>query len=94
MSVYKTGDTVRFIGAFYTFAGVLTDLAAAPSVKVYNADKTTQVGTTVTATKASTGTYYADITLPITEEIYYIEFSGTSEGTAIVQRMMVPVKFT
>ena len=82
---YQTGDTIRVTDKFYNFLKVLTDLSAAPSVKVYKADKTTQSGTTITATKSATGTYYADVTLPTTEGIYYIEFSGTAADATLIR---------
>ena len=82
---YQTGDTIRVTDKFYNFSSVLTDLSAAPSVKVYKADKTTQSGTTITATKSATGTYYADVTLPTTEGINYIEFSGTAADATLIR---------
>ena len=82
---YQTGDTIQVTDTFYNFSGVLTDLSAAPSVKVWQADKTTQVGIAVTATKTTTGTYAAPITLPTTEGIYYIEFSGTAADTTAIR---------
>jgi hypothetical protein len=84
-AIYQMGDTIQITDRFYSFAGVLTDLSASPVVKVYAADKTTQVGTTVTSTKVSTGTYKASITLPATEGIYYIEFSGTATDTTAIR---------
>lgn len=84
-AIYQTGDTIRVTDTFYNFSGVLTDLSAAPSVKVYQADKVTQSGSTITATKSGTGTYYADVTLPTTEGIYYIEFSGTAADAKVVR---------
>lgn len=94
-AIYQTGDTIKITEKFYNFSGTLTDLLAAPSVKIYAADKVTQVGSAVTATKASTGTYYAEITLPTTEAIYYIEFSGTAaDGKAIRHAEAFMVKFS
>ena len=95
LAIYQTGNTIRVTDTFYSFAGVLTDLSAAPSVKMYEADKTTQSGTTITATKSATGTYYADVTLPTTEGIYYIEFSGTAvDAKAIRHAEAFVVKFS
>lgn len=85
-AIYQCGDTIRVTDRFYNFSLVLTDLSAPPSVKVYQADKVTQVGTTISATKASTGTYYADVTLPTTEGIYYIEFSGMAADAKAIRR--------
>ena len=82
---YQTGDTIQITDRFYSFAGVLTDLSAAPLVKVWKADKTTQVGTAITATKTATGTYAAPVTLPTTEGIYYIEFSGTAADATLIR---------
>lgn len=94
-AIYQCGDTIRVTDRFYNFSLVLTDLSAPPSVKVYYADKTTQFGTTITATKASTGTYYADVTLPTVEGIYYIEFSGTAaDAKAIRHAEAFIVKFS
>lgn len=94
-AIYQCGDTIRVTDRFYNFSLVLTDLSAAPSVKVYQADKVTQSGSTITATKASTGTYYADVTLPTTEGIYYIEFSGTAaDAKAIRHAEAFVVKFS
>jgi len=94
-AIYQTGDTIRVTERFYNFSSVLTDLSAAPSVKMYEADKVTQSGATITATKSATGTYYADVTLPSTEGIYYIEFSGTAaDATAIRHAEAFIVKFS
>ena len=94
-AIYQTSDTIRVTDTFYNFSGVLTDLSAAPSVKMYQADKVTQSGSTITATKSATGTYYADVTLPSTEGIYYIEFSGTAaDATAIRHAEAFIVKFS
>ncbi len=93
-AIYQCGDTIQVTDKFYNFSGVLTDLSAAPSVKVYQADKSTQVGTTITSTKVSTGTYKASVPLPSTEGIYYIEFSGTAaDATAIRHAEAFVVKF-
>jgi hypothetical protein len=82
---YQTGDTIQVTDTFYNFSGVLTDLSAAPSVKVFQADKVTQVGATGTSSKTATGTYAASVTLPTTEGIYYIEFSGTAADTTAIR---------
>lgn len=84
-AIYQTGDTIQITDKFYNFSGVLTDLSAPPSVKVYQADKATQVGTTGTATKTATGTYKTAVTLPTTEGIYYIEFSGTAADATLIR---------
>jgi len=84
-AIYQTGDTIQITERFYNFSLVLTDLSAAPSVKMYEADKVTQVGTTVTSTKVSTGTYKASVTFPTVEGIYYIEFAGTAADTTAIR---------
>jgi len=84
-AIYQTGDTIQITDRFYNFSGVLTDLSAAPLVKVWKADKTTQVGTSITSTKVSTGIYKASVTLPTTEGIYYIEFSGTAADATLIR---------
>jgi hypothetical protein len=92
-AIYQTGDTIQITDGFYSFAGVLTDLSAAPAVKLYAADKTT-VAVTTTSTKISTGTYRASVTLPVTEGIYYLSFEGTAaDATAIYHREAIVVKF-
>ena len=91
MTTYYTGDTIRLTGAFYTFAGVLADLTAAPTVNIYYEDSTTALATG-TATKSATGTYYYDYT-PATVGDYVYEFSGTSETKAIIRRDRFSVVF-
>ena len=92
-AIYQTGDTIKVTDKFYNFSGTLTDLSAAPTVKVYEADKVT-VALTTTSTQASTGTYYASVTVPLTEGIYYISFEGTAaDATPIYHREAVIVKF-
>jgi hypothetical protein len=92
-AIYQTGDTIQVTERFYSFAGVLTDLSAPPTVKVYSADKVTVVSTG-SSTKTSTGTYQASVILPLTEGIYYIEFSGTAtDATPIYHREAITVKF-
>lgn len=84
-AIYQTGDTIQITDCFYSFSGILTDLSAAPLVKVYKADKTTLVGTAITSTKTTTGTYKAAVTLPTVEGIYYIEFSGTAADATLIR---------
>lgn len=84
-AIYQTGDTIQITDRFYSFLGILTDLSAAPLVKVYQADKTTLVGTAITSTKTATGTYKAAVTLPTAEGIYYIEFSGTAADATLIR---------
>jgi hypothetical protein len=92
-AIYQTGDTIQVTDRFYSFAGVLTDLSAAPAVKLYAADKTT-VAVTTTSTKISTGTYRAYVALPLTEGIYYLAFEGTATDlTPIYHREAIFVKF-
>jgi hypothetical protein len=94
-AIYQAGDTIQITDKFYNFSGTLTDLSAAALVKVYQADKSTQVGTSITSTKIATGTYRASVTLPTTEGIYYIEFSGTAaDTTAIRHAEAFTVKFS
>jgi hypothetical protein len=83
-AIYQCGDTIQVTEPFYSFAGILADLTAAPSVKVLMADKVTQVGTTLPATKVSTGLYACAVPLPTTEGLYYINFSGTATDTTPV----------
>jgi hypothetical protein len=84
-AIYQCGDTIQVTDSFYNFSGVLTNLSAAPSVKVYQSDKVTQVGSTITSTYVSAGTYKASVTLPTTEGIYYIEFSGTATDATLIR---------
>ena len=92
-AIYQCGDTIQITEQFYNFLGVLANLAAPPIVKVYEADKVT-VALTTTSTQASTGTYYASVTVPLTEGIYYISFEGTAaDATPIYHREAVIVKF-
>ena len=93
-AIYQTGDTIKVTEKFYNFSGVLTDLSVVPTVKVYQADKTTAVTTTISVTKVSTGTYAAVVTLPVIEGIYYIAFEGiAADLTAIYHREAIIVKF-
>lgn len=91
MTVYAKGDTIRLKAAFYTYAGVLTDLASAPSVTIYTFSDHTTV-TTGTGTKESTGTYYYDYT-STAEGSYIYEFSGTLESKTILRRGAFSVGF-
>jgi len=94
-AIYQCGDTIQVTESFYSFAGQLADLSTAPSVKVFGMDKTTQVGTTKTATKISTGTYQCAVTLPSLEGLYYIQFSGTAtDATPVFHAEQIYVKFS
>jgi hypothetical protein len=94
-AIYQCGDTIQVTEAFYSFSGILTNLNAAPSVKVYGPDKVTQVGTTLTATNVSTGVYTCPVTLPATEGLYYIQFSGVAtDTTAVSHTEAIFVKFS
>lgn len=91
MTIYHTGDTIRLQATFKTWAGTLSDLTAAPSVKIYDAVKVQQ-GTTATATKSSTGVYYYEYTASTAGQFTY-EFSGTLEGKAVLRRGSFTVGF-
>ena len=65
-AIYQCGDTIQVTEPFYSFAGILANLAAPPSVKVLQADKVTQVGATLTSTNVGTGLYACAVTLPAT----------------------------
>jgi hypothetical protein len=94
-AIYQCGDTIQVTESFYSFAGILANLNAAPSVKMYGADKTTQSGATKPATLVSTGIYSCALTLPTTEGLYYIQFSGTAtDGTAVSHTEEIFVKFS
>jgi len=94
MTDYQTGDTVRIQATFSNFAGAIADLAANPTLKIYDDDET--LVTTVTGaslTHPSTGVYYYDYTLPTTKGAYYYEFSGTVDSTTILRRGKLVVGF-
>lgn len=94
-AIYQTGDTIQVTDRFYNFSGVLTDLSALPTVKIYEADKVTPVTATITVSKTSTGTYAAVITLPLVEGIYYVSFEGTAaDATPIYHREAITVRFS
>ncbi len=90
MTTYYKGDTIRLKGSFYTWADVLTDLSAAPTVNIYNGEET--LLTTGTATKESTGVYYYDYA-PSSVGNYIYEFSGTSASAAMIRRDRFSVVF-
>lgn len=93
-AIYQCGDTIQITESFYSFVGQLADLNANPTVTVYQADKTTTVTCTTTVTHVTTGVYAAVVTLPTTEGIYYIVFSGTAaDGTAIRHGETFTVRF-
>jgi hypothetical protein len=94
-AIYQCGDTIQVTEPFYSFAGILANLAAPPSVKVLGADKVTQVGSTKTATNVGTGLYACAVTLPTTEGLYYIQFSGTAtDATVVSHTEEITVKFS
>jgi len=93
MAIYKTGDTIRVSASFYSFAGVLTDCATTPTIKLYAADKTT-VSVTGVVTRESVGVYHADLTLPTAEGTYYVETAGVAESKPIIERQAINVRFS
>ena len=90
----QSGDTVRIIGTFRTFAGTLSNLASNPTLKIYDSSEVL-VATIASGdiTNDSTGVYHYDYTLPATAGGYFAEFSGTLEGKAIVRRVPIVVSF-
>jgi hypothetical protein len=93
MAIYKTGDTIRVTAIFYTFAGVITDCATMPTIKLYSADKVT-VAVTGTVSRDDVGTYHADLTLPTAEGTYYVETAGVAESKPIIEREAINVRFS
>jgi hypothetical protein len=93
-AINQCGDTIEVTEQFYDFDGNAEDLTGSCTVKLYQADKST-VLITATATHTMTGTYQYLLTLPATEGIYYLEFSGTApDGKATAHREAFIVKFS
>ena len=94
-AIYQCGDTIQITEQFYNFLGVLANLTAPPTVTVYGSDKLTVIGTPGTATNAGTGVYQYSLTLPLTEGLYYVQFSGTAvDTTAVTHTEQIVVKFS
>lgn len=90
MSVkYYEGDSVRITAAFYDWNGALQDLAGV-KCRLYNAGRQ-QIGTDITPTRVSLGTYQATVTLPSGYPSVTWEVSGTdSEGYPQLMRGELP----
>jgi len=72
MARYTKGEEVRLTGTFRV-GGVLTD----PTVVTLTIRDPNGAQTTPTATKSTTGTYYADLAVA-TEGLYHYRFEGTA----------------
>ena len=94
-AIYQCGDTIQITEQFYNFLGVLANLSAPPTVTVYGPDKLTVIGTPGPATNAGTGVYSYTLTLPSTEGLYYVQFSGTApDTTAVTHTEQIIVRFS
>jgi len=88
----KLGNTYRFTTTFRAFStGALTDVTGDVLLKIYDSSKV-QVGSSVTATKPSTGVYYADWTTT-TEGCFFWTMSGTLSGSVALDGGEVVVTF-
>jgi hypothetical protein len=90
--IYHFGDTIRIEAKFYTFAGVLADLAQAPTIKMFDGGRTNITPEGAQTTRTGTGTYHYDYTMTKEGPITY-EFAGSLENSAIVRRGTFMVKF-
>lgn len=86
----RLGSTYRISVPFYSLADGTTpaDLDTAPTLQVYDSDGITPVGSAITCTKSSTGTYYGDLELdPVTFAVgaYIWKMSGHSGSKDVNQ---------
>jgi hypothetical protein len=92
----KTGDTIRVLCEFKTFAGVYADPSTI-TLKVYDKDRQ-QIGSTISITeshKTATGKYQYDYTIPAsTGTPITFEWSGTLEGSTALSRKDVSVTWS
>jgi hypothetical protein len=88
------GDTVRLTAKFKKFDGTLDDPTDI-TLKVY--DGNLQILSTInieSGNKVATGEYKYDYTIPdVKTNILFYEFSGTLEGSTIVGRDSISIKW-
>ena len=90
------GNTVRVRATFKTFAGVEADPSGI-TLKFYD-QRRSQVGATLLGaqlSRSSAGVYSYMYEIPDTTSPYLTyEFKGTLEGTSIVGRGQIPIRWT
>jgi len=90
MTNFHRGDTIRFKGTFYTYAGALQNLSAPPTVTIYDINENSL--TSGASTLEGTGIYYYDYEPP-DDGTFIFEFSGTLEGKTVIRRKKFTVVF-
>jgi hypothetical protein len=90
--MYKSGDSVEFIGKFYDDNDALADPTSV-TITIYNHSTRTQLAT-ASATKVSVGVYRYYYTLPtdLTGAVVY-EFVGQLDGRPTVIRELIPIEW-